>query len=126
MRKQGRATTPDWVEVPNEDRHKFSKISFIGDKQVSLPEYLIPRFYHEKDDWTPCGCSGRHFLSECPLELEEQRDDSETIVPEVISDDEYGTFDDETAAAVDDIMNEIDRKSQKVDMGKLFAFASPK
>ena len=50
VRRQGRETTPEWLEVPLFDQHKYSGLSYLGGRYVALKEHTISAFDWEMTD----------------------------------------------------------------------------
>jgi hypothetical protein len=67
VRRQGRSVTPEWLEVPVEDRHKYAKLVSGGSGYVALKEWTLRRFESEMSDEELCGvCPGQHAVADCP------------------------------------------------------------
>jgi hypothetical protein len=67
VRRQGRSTTPEWIEVSDEDRHKYAKLVSGESGYLALKEWTLRRFESEMSDEEPCGvCPGQHAVADCP------------------------------------------------------------
>jgi hypothetical protein len=67
VRRQGRSATPEWLEVPAEDRHKYAKLVSGDSGYVALKEWTLRRFESEMSDEELCGvCPGQHAVADCP------------------------------------------------------------
>lgn len=103
MRRQDRDRTPEWLLVPAADRHRYMKVTNIGGINASLKEYTE---HWSRADFTPepnCNvCSGQHSVGDCPKEGHDT---------EFEGGDEF-----------ESLVEEMDRRSSRVDMGKLFQF----
>lgn len=46
-RRKGRETTPEWLEVPDSDRHKYRSLSYIDGRYMALKEDTLPGYDSE-------------------------------------------------------------------------------
>jgi hypothetical protein len=69
VRRQGRDVTPEWLEVPDSDRHKYAKLAQPSASfgYLALKEWTLRSFESEMSDEELCGvCPGQHVVADCP------------------------------------------------------------
>lgn len=59
MRHAGGSSTPDWIDVPSEDCHKYARLFFFDDnyKMLALKEDTLPLYRDEMTDEERDGCT---------------------------------------------------------------------
>lgn len=133
FRRDGRSKTPEWIEVPHKDFHKFKKITKYQGKNLSLLDYSL-RAYAEDvktDLGLLCGrCPGQHSKADCPLVAQSEEESYQ-------GDDEEercGSDDDElllqweretTGVTLGGYSKGDPKLQEKVDMANLFFALQP-